>query len=391
VTVRSGWHYNSPAQSPGQTRADTRAVPLGTFTPTDATQTRPGVVPGGTGLNLTGTGMTGTISVGRAVVQGTSTQGAYPWAVTVAESFTVANGHASLARIDSVFAVIYDQLYDASGNTLAALVYVQGTASGSPVAPTAPTTSTAYLKLWDIAVPAGASAGSPINWGSALTDRRQTTVAIGGINPGGTSVAGAYPGQFRDGGGATGILERYNGSTWEPRVYLGNSGQLVLGDVNFYRSAANVARTDDAFVATSFTATSMASSQVSDATARIVNSGAFIDGPFVLSTTVVVPPSGKVDVGGAVTQFNPAAQFCYSDLAVTGSVSGVIRAAADATAVRMVNFNSAGANELSQYLGFIVTSANPGETITVKWQHRTTGASAGQFSSRSIKAAPLVG
>lgn len=137
-------------------------------------------------------------------------------------------------------------------------------------------------------------------------------------------------------------------------------------------------------------ATGMASAFASDTATRTTTSATFVD-TTVLSTTVVVPPSGKVDVSGTVTQFNPAAQYCYSDLVVTGSVSGVIRAAADATAVRMVNFVSAGANELSQFLRFIVTSANAGETLTIKWQHRTTGASNGQFSSRTITAVPLLG
>jgi hypothetical protein len=237
MTVRTTWLLN-----PGQTRADTRLGAAGTWTPTDATQTRAGVVPGGTALNLTGSTMTGTVAIGRAVIQGTSTQGAYGLAVTAAETFTVANGHASLNRIDSVFAVVYDSAYDTSGLTQGAIVYVQGTASASPTAPTSVPNSTAYLKLWDIAVAAGSSAGSPINWATALTDQRTYTVAVGGINPGGSSVAGAYAGQWRDGGGSAGILERYNGSAWEQAVRLGNSGLVSLGDVSLTRSGSATAQ-----------------------------------------------------------------------------------------------------------------------------------------------------
>jgi len=246
VTVRSGWHYNSPAQSPGQTRQDTRLVPVGTFTPVDAMTSRPGVIPGGTPLLLTGSVMTGSIAVGRAVVQGTSAQGAYPVAVTAAEPITVANGHASLPRIDSVFLVVYDQLYDSSGVTLAAITYVQGTAASSPTAPPAPGTSNSALRLWDILVPAGASAGSPINWATALTDRRTYTGAVGGITPDGAT-SGAHSGQYRDGGTTTG-LERWNGSSWEPRLYLGTAGQVIIGsDTNIKRVSANVLGTDDSF------------------------------------------------------------------------------------------------------------------------------------------------
>ncbi len=241
MTVKSAWHSN-----PGQTRADTRLSPIGTFTPLDATQTRAGVVPGGTGLNLTGATMTGTIAIGRAVVQGTATQGAYPVVVTAAETFTVANGHASLPRIDSVFAVAYDQLFDSSGQTLPAIVYTQGTANASPVAPSAPATGTAYLKLWDIAVPAGASAGVPINWATALTDQRVYTVAVGGIVPSG-SVAGAYVGQWRDNAG---VLERWTGSVWESTLRVQNGGTVLVGDVPITRTSAGVAQVGGGLVVT---------------------------------------------------------------------------------------------------------------------------------------------
>ncbi|PBC80192.1 hypothetical protein BX265_5032 [Streptomyces sp. TLI_235] len=188
--------------------------------------------------------MSGTLSVGRAIVAGTSSQGAYPVAVTVAEAITVPNGDASNPRIDSVFLIVYDKLFDTSGNTLAQVQYVTGTPAGSPTAPSAPATTNSALRLWDILVPAGASAGSPINWATALTDRRPYTSAVGGINPDG-STAGWYSGQYRDGGTTTGI-ERYNGSSWESRVYLGTSGRVVIGsDVEFYRDSANVARTPD--------------------------------------------------------------------------------------------------------------------------------------------------
>jgi hypothetical protein len=237
MTVRTTWLLN-----PGQTRADTRLGATGTWTPTDATQTRSGVVPGGTALNLTGSTMTGTVALGRAVIQGTSTQGAYGLVVTAAETINVANGHASLNRIDSVFAVINDSGYDTSGTLLGQIQYVQGTASASPTAPTSPGNSTAYLKLWDIAVAAGSSAGSPINWATALTDQRVYTVGVGGINPGGSSVVGAFAGQWRDGGGSAGILERYNGSAWEQAVRLGNSGLVSLGDISLTRSAASTAQ-----------------------------------------------------------------------------------------------------------------------------------------------------
>ncbi|MGW3072376.1 hypothetical protein [Kitasatospora sp. NPDC001132] len=236
MTVRSTWLLN-----PGQTRSDTRLSPVGTWTPTGPTTTRSGVVPGGNPLTLTITGMTATIDVGRAVVQGTTGQGAYGMVVTAPETVTIANGHASQTRYDTIWLVAYDKLYDTSGQMLAAVVYQQGT-PGNGAPPTAPATGTAYLRLWDIQVPAGASAGSPPNWvgGGLLTDRRVYTAAAGGITPDGSTV-GAFPGQYRDGG----FLERYTGAAWESRLYLGTSGRVVIGgDAALYRGATGQLRTD---------------------------------------------------------------------------------------------------------------------------------------------------
>jgi hypothetical protein len=204
-------------------------------TPTGSTTARSGVIPGGTPLLLTGSVMTGSVAPGRAIVQGTSAQGAYPVVVDAATPITVANGHASLSRIDTVWLVVLDTDYDSSGSRQASIVYQQGVAAGSPVAQTAPASGTAYLRLWDILVPANASSGTPINWGSALTDQRVYTVMVGGITPG--AAAGSYAGQWRDAGGVAGILERYTGAAWEAAVRLGNSGVLGLGDVTLTRSA----------------------------------------------------------------------------------------------------------------------------------------------------------
>lgn len=238
MTVRSGWLLNASTATPAQSRADTRLAPIGTMTPTGALTSRSGVIPGGTPLLLTGTGMSGSVATGRAIIQGSGTQGAYPVVITAAEAITIANGHASLPRIDSVFLIAYDTLFDTSGLTLARIEYVQGTANAIPSAPAPPATTNSALRLWDILVPAGASAGSPINWGTALTDRRVYTVPAGGICPD-PAAAGAYAGQWRDGAGATGILERYSGSAWEAAVRLGNSGLLSLGDVSLTRSATS--------------------------------------------------------------------------------------------------------------------------------------------------------
>ncbi|WP_330261783.1 hypothetical protein [Streptomyces sp. NBC_00539] len=209
MTVRAGWLL--PA---GQTREDTRLVPLGVMAPETAMGSRDGVIAGGTALAATGTAaMQVQLAVGRALVQGADAQGAYPVAVTAPETLTIADGHAQYGRIDAVVLRVYDTAYDTTGQTIARAEIVQGAATATPVPPTLPA---ATLRLWEITVPAGTSAGTGgITWASALADRRRYTSAYGGIIPRGwgLSFPGAYAGQYRDNGNG---LDRWDGGSWQP-------------------------------------------------------------------------------------------------------------------------------------------------------------------------------
>lgn len=349
MTVRSAWLLN-----PGQTRQDTRLAALGAMSPTGSMTTRSGLIPGGTPCNLTMSGMVATISMGRAVVQGTTSQGAYPVTVTVAETVTVAAGHATLDRIDTIWLVAYDQLYDTSGQTLAAIAYTQGTAAASPSAPTAPATGTAYLRLWDIRVPAGASAGSPPNWTglSLLTDRRVYTTAVGGINPdSATGTVGGYTGQYRD--GPTG-LERWNGAAW-----------------------TSVAPT-------------LTSSFVENSTPLLTNSLTYTAGSPALNTTCTVPPSRRVMVMGQAQLYcNTAGQSVYAALHITGSVSGVIRAAGSSGPLRVIHYTGDAIVPGTQVARVIGTA---GETLTAEWQFKVSATPAGaQIDYRNILLVPMAG
>lgn len=215
MTVRAAWLLPGGAGNPGQTREDTRLAPVGTMTPAGELTSRPGVIPGGDPFAATGAGaMSLQIGVGRAVVQGTTAQGAYPIAVDAPEVLTFADGDALFSRIDTVVVRVYDGLFDDSGQTVATIEVIQGQATDTPTAPTLPPCS---LRLWDVTVPAGASAGvGGIDWSSALADRRRYTVAVGGIIPRGvTSDAGAYDGQYTDMGGT---LYRWSAADgeWQP-------------------------------------------------------------------------------------------------------------------------------------------------------------------------------
>ncbi|MGW5673932.1 H-type lectin domain-containing protein [Streptomyces sp. NPDC003860] len=232
MTVRAAWLLPN-----GQTRDDTRLAPLGTMTPTDTLTSRAGVIPGGRPLLATGTGMQVQIGTGRAVVQGTTAQGAYPVAVIAPETLALGDGDAQYARVDTVVVRVRDQLHDTSGQAVATVEAIVGKPAATPTPPVLPPAS---LPLWDITVPAGTSAGTGgIPWSTALTDRRTYTTAVGGIATG--PIDGAYAGQWRDNAG---VLERYNGTAWESTLRLGNTGQLQLGDARLYRSAPNTLKTD---------------------------------------------------------------------------------------------------------------------------------------------------
>ncbi|MFD7121898.1 hypothetical protein ACFWAA_33395 [Streptomyces sp. NPDC059922] len=212
MTVRAAWLLTGPPD--GQTRTDTRLAPLGTMAPEGELTTRDGVIAGGAPLMATGAGpMQVQLGIGRALVQGSTAQGAYPVAVSVPETRTVADGDAQNPRIDSLVLRVYDGLFDASGATAVAVELINGAPAPTPSEPPLPA---ACLRLWSLTVPAGASAGTGgINWASSLADRRRFTSSYGGIIPRGwgTSFSGSYDGQYRD---VDGVLERWSAttSTW---------------------------------------------------------------------------------------------------------------------------------------------------------------------------------
>jgi hypothetical protein len=137
----------------------------------------------------------------------------------------VAGANPTLPRIDLVYLRVWDNAVDASGLAQADIVYLQGTAASSPVAPV-PTAPQIYIPLANISVPA-TGGGSP----SVDTSVRPSAIGPGGIGIG-SSTPGVHAGQYRDDGTATGPLWRYNGSAWEPRVYLGSGGQFNVGGVS---------------------------------------------------------------------------------------------------------------------------------------------------------------
>ncbi|MEU1020261.1 hypothetical protein [Streptomyces sp. NPDC005898] len=212
MTVRSAWLLPK-----AQTREDTRLAPVSPVAHESPIRVRDGVLPGGDPFAATGVAaMQLQIGAGRAYVQGTDAQGAYPIANDGPVTLTFTDGDAQFGRIDTVALRVLDALFDQEGQNLARIEVVEGEPDATP---TAPTLEPASLRLWDVTVPAGTSAGvGGINWGSALADRRRFTTAAGGIIPRGWGLGfdGSYDGQYRDNGGE---LERWNATAGEWQVY----------------------------------------------------------------------------------------------------------------------------------------------------------------------------
>ncbi|MFF4246214.1 hypothetical protein ACFYY2_17350 [Streptomyces sp. NPDC001822] len=166
---------------------------------------RGGVRPGDPGLTVTLAGSVINVSAGVAAVY-RSGQGVYRAALPSSVSpGSVTAAHATLARVDLVYLRIWDTDIDASGLRQADPVYLAGTPSSTPVAPT-PAGTVIYLPLATISVPASGG-GSP----SVSTTVRPVTVAPGGILPAQTTTpANPYTGQvWHDGAD----LKVWNGSS----------------------------------------------------------------------------------------------------------------------------------------------------------------------------------
>lgn len=174
---------------------------------------RGGVRPGEAGLTVSLAGTTVNVSAGCAYAT-RSGQGTYRAQLAATSPGTLTAAHATLTRIDLVYLRVWDNAVDSSGLTKADTVYLAGTPSGSPVAPT-PGATEIYTTLATITVPSVAGGGTGA--ATVSTTARQVTVAPGGILPVTSAtdiaLAGLYTGQARY-NTVRGVLEFWTGSAW---------------------------------------------------------------------------------------------------------------------------------------------------------------------------------
>lgn len=161
---------------------------------------------------VTVSAMVAAVTPFNAWVDGTSSadQGGYPFVNDVAAEITFDDGEAAVTRTDRVIAQVRHDVYDASGFTDSRVTYLKGQASGDPTA--LPASS---MLIWEVDVPAGASAGTGgINFGTARVDRRSYAAAPGAVVVCTSSTRPTDP--------ATG-LTIFETDTGEVRVNVGDS------------------------------------------------------------------------------------------------------------------------------------------------------------------------
>ncbi|MFD9124361.1 hypothetical protein [Kitasatospora sp. NPDC059571] len=194
---------------------------------------RAGVRPGDPGLAVTLAGSVINVSTGVAALY-RSGQGVYRAYLAATSPGSVAAANATFSRIDLVYLRVWDTAVDSSGLRKADAVYLQGTASASPVAPT-PGATEIYIPLATINVPVSGG-GSP----TVSQAIRPYTVAPGGILP---TTSNAEP---SSGGPGTVFYDSDTDVFWyfkadgtTKQKILASSGASVIGQLTEARMASD--------------------------------------------------------------------------------------------------------------------------------------------------------
>ncbi|MGW5582787.1 hypothetical protein [Streptomyces sp. NPDC003857] len=202
TAVNPSWIDGLPVDAFRARRIDSLMVMPNGLDPLGA---RSGILPGSNGFNVTVSGTTITVGTGIGSLYFAG-QGIYRIAMTSTSNLTLDAPHATLPRIDLVYLRVWDNSVDGSGQNKADVVYLAGTPSSTPSAPT-PAGTVIYMRLAHITVPASGGGSPTVN-----TTVRPITVASGGILPSSTAPSTPYVGQYYDDGAN---LLRWNGTSYD--------------------------------------------------------------------------------------------------------------------------------------------------------------------------------
>lgn len=277
------------------------------------------------------------IASGVCYVSGTegTKQGLYACTNDATDTVAVTTAHATLPRIDSVIARVYDSAYSGAANNWA-LEILTGTAASSPLAPTLPANA---IRLYNVQVGAAVTSISNGN----LTDVRTYVTSVGGVIP------------VKDNTERDALLN----------LVPNGQGVFVLstGNLEFKLSGAFVPRSSQR---------PLISNQVSSPT--FSTGGAFVDftTPQWPAITFTAPPSGifTVTIGAGLS--NVASST--ASILISPRISGGLVSGSDRAKTVWATGSTFDASR-----SFTYTGATPGASVTVtpQWQVTTgTGASA---------------
>lgn len=195
--------------------------------------TRTGLFPStGAADKSTVSAMVARVAPFRAIINNSisSALGPYLMISTANVDITFADGEASVVRTDRIIARVRDNANDGSGSTAGSVEYLKGQASGAATA--MPNNS---MLLYQMNVPAGASAGGGgINFAN-MTDSRTFTTASGGIIPvpGATemnAISSPYWGQavYRT---DLDCLYIWDGGNWRPKGQISVAASANLTNI----------------------------------------------------------------------------------------------------------------------------------------------------------------
>lgn len=348
-----GITYDAGSGGPELTAAEWRQVETSLFV-RDSNDIVVGGVRGGAVSN---TGSSVTIAPLTAVIQPSAALGVYQAAFPAGAAElakTIPAAHATLARVDALDVKFFDHEADGSGLRGADIQINQGTASGTP---SAPTFTGVGWRLGTFAVPASGG-GSPV-W-------TPNASLIGYATAGGVLDVTTDPSNPRAGtvtyNRSTGALKYYNGSTWVTVL----AGGTTVG------SASSV--------------------DVSTA------STTFIAGSSAFGVTFVAPPSGKVliTLSGYFTQNQDGGVALMSYTVRTGGVLGsgsVVGTAANADRALIAG----GVVESGQpnYCGgshgpVLWTGLTPGDTYNVRVEIACDNGGGIDVKSRGLTVMPAL-
>lgn len=229
--------------------ADHRVLNGAMMQPAGQISVRSGVLPGATSGNLsTVSAMVARVAPVKVLINNSisSALGPYLLVSDANVDITFDAGEAAVPRVDRIIARAYDNTNDASGSTTGSIYYLKGQSGGSATA--LPNNS---VLLFEMTIPAGASAGGGgVNFANAV-DQRQYTVAQGGVipiksNTDMAAISNPHEGMtiYRT---DLDVLYVYDGTTWRSRGVANVASSANLTDINNpYDGAVAVTRDTDA-------------------------------------------------------------------------------------------------------------------------------------------------